>query len=240
MRFNKKNYAALGFMTPESKGFRNLILSRSMEGEQKRWLSQLFEDNQFTTYFITEPAQRSAQRVRLRKIGDKFDYSVLKTLRRQSSTYILSRYAFFRFIVANDQILIMYIDLSPTAKYNWEIFPIDYERGILTTEAQESEAILAHNLLQLITFVELTDPEIVIMPPTVVRRGRMPPTDRNDTPSNIHIVNADWNKMIIRTDDISVCGYYRVVRKKGVMASVFVRPHVRHGFKRRASSSLLK
>lgn len=139
------------------------------------------------------------------------------------------------------------IHLSPKDKdsYNVSLFYLNPTETLafqVEADGVSEGAILAgkarERMMQCLLFLELTDPEILIVP-AGKKHGTRANGYFNATDNDITIVDSTWNKFIVRTEGFGVTGHFRLQphgEKSQLRKLIWVQPHQKHGYVRRPKS----
>jgi hypothetical protein len=172
----------------------------------ERILALHLDDALHTDYLLTATAWEMAQQVR---ITDKFDYRLLDTLPRQSSSYLLGRGRTFRFTVEDDAVYCFYLDYDwDTTELTYEMFRIDTTEGFLSGISPRARE-LAEQLIRAMIFVNLGEVDFLLVPPGR-KVGTRATGYKSEVPFPVKVVDSSWNRYTIRTAGFAVSGHLRL------------------------------
>lgn len=236
------------------------LLTPEMLMQRRRFTERILSTTGWDHYLLSDKAREIAETIKVEK---DFNYGLLRTLRKQQSCYLLGKNEFFRFYVEPDGIPAAQ-ELHKMSNANFSgitilhmscdheeesiirtTFNIDFEEGIISLENLEDyHWQLAQRLLRLIIFVEMSEPEIVVVENGATgRRNPAKPWEsplKNLSGVTIRRVHSDWNKFIVHTSEIGVKGFLRLQAcgpQYSLRRLVWVKAHTRKGFIRRAKGA---
>lgn len=104
----------------------------------------------------------------------------------------------------------------------------------------DDETFFALSLsIRSLLFLELTEPEILVLPPNK-KQGTRKAGYYNDGDNSITIVDSTWNKFIVRTDGFGVAGHFRLqVHGPGRQQRklIWINPFEKQGYVRKPKAS---
>lgn len=205
---------------------------------REKRLRMLHGDNNHKIFYITNKVQDHSELIKFERIN----LGWFRNIKQQSSTYILNRYEFFRFFVNEKKeiyILHFYKDPNltdeqfnsmrsinmPLAEFNgykFDTFIIytdeeKYPDGFMPeNEIWGQNPINKQKFVKLLLFIELSEPEIVIIKDNQkVKLGSnwektLDGKVKNESGVNVTLVNTLWNKIIINDTGFTVKGHIRI------------------------------
>jgi hypothetical protein len=203
--------------------------------EREVIIDRLLKHSDFKDYLITNTVKEIAAKI---KVGVNFNYKLLSTIKEQSSTYLLGRDRFVRFVVKGGDIFVMHVTQEwGTGYIDYEMFRIDVANGSMEGATARSWD-MAEELIQYLIFINLSDVEVHFLPPNRKVGTKKIGTFKNETKYNVTIVNSAWNKFVVRTEAFGVSGHLRL-QPCGVNNAqrklVWIEPYVKQGYVRKAS-----
>jgi hypothetical protein len=212
-------------------------------------LDRISNKTDYKNFIITDTAKEIAGTI---KIGEKFNYKLLNTIKPQRSTYLLGETRFVRFEITDGNIFIFYVQTTkPLHEGNVEIyyrmFRIDTFLGTINMQDDVSPDVrqemmnVAEELIRLLIFINLSDVEFIHLPPSRKVGTRKSGSFKNDTKLNITVVDSSWNKFIIRTEEFNVKGHLRL-QACGVNFSerklTWINPYKKEGYVRKPKKNI--
>jgi hypothetical protein len=198
--------------------------------ERLSTLNNILNDKNFKDYLITDTVKEIADKI---KVGLDFNYKLLNTIKNQASTYLLGKDKFVRFEVKNENIYVLYVDYDyKTTWLNYEMFRIQTVEGKLYGASPKSQHV-AELLTKYLIFVNLSDVEIMFLPPNKKVGTKKLGNIKNDSEYNVTVVDSSWNKFVVRTEAFSVSGHLRLQpygKNLSLRKLVWIEPYEKKGY----------
>ncbi len=228
----------LGFNIDENEG-RYVLQSENEEYEKVNIINDNLEipilsNSNSEIFLITESVYTPAGRV---KIGENFTCTLMQNIRQGMYTYLLGKNEMIAF-VHNENIIkgLFYNDLENIAfefgydtKNDNYYYPKEYNKQFT-------------KITQLITFIELGDIEIKILPPG--RNNNKPKNEgkvHNSSNFTVYVVDSSWNQLIVRTEGFAVLGHFRLQPygpSHSLRKLIWIDAFEKHGYVRRPKAEI--
>lgn len=184
-------------------------------------------------YYVCKPVIEIAQKI---KIKGEADFSFLSPIANGRRQWSYDNH-FFRWIKTDENIIVLAATMNAGNHMNFAFFRFSLLEEFVVRDEDEYTDRNHALFLQLLTFIELTDAEEVLVPPGR-KNGTRKSVDglKNDETFPVTIINSNWNKAIIRTEGFMVSGHLRLQpcgegRLKRKL--IFIMPFEKHGYLRK-------
>jgi hypothetical protein len=173
------------------------------------------------------------------KIRENFACSIFGKIKDGEHVYLLGKSEFFRFVKFNGAIRGSYWNRNDRIAFEIGML-IDKDQYYFATEF----SIQFSRIIRLMTFIELGDIEVIYL-----EKGRNNGKSKNDgkitntSDYNVYVVDASWNKLIIRTDGFAVRGHFRLQPCGANMADrklIWIDAFEKHGYRRQPRAKIIQ
>ena len=262
MKINAKSQ--LGIRFSQDKLFANNILKDHLARKKKEWndyknvankeeyedsysahieaMKEMFTNTLNKNYLITNTVHEVADKIKINL--DKFDPKMLSCIPNdQKITFMLGVDNMFKYWKCGDQIFAIFINyIHEITWLDYVFFRIDTKKGIINFNDNQTSKNAVTKFLKLMFFVELSDPELKILP-----SGRKLGKTRKDKIINednydVTIVDSTWNQMIIRDEKFGVSGHIRLQPCGKGFSQIklkYIAPYVKDGYIRKVKKALV-
>lgn len=164
----------------------------------------IVQQNESSKYFfICDSVYYAAKLI---KINEGFTSRTVKDIALGHYTYLMGKHRMLRFAVVIGAIKGFYYDDSDNVAFEWGL---DIETGEYYAPKEQSQ--LFSMIMQVLTFIELGDIEVVELKPgknngKPKKSGKVANANKN----TVFVVDSTWNQIIIRTDGFAVRGHFRL------------------------------
>lgn len=194
------------------------------------------KDDDSKYFLICDSVYKAAELIR---IGENFTSRTLKDIKFGKYTYLMGKHTMIRFICAQGAIQGIYYD---DLKNNAFEFGLEMEHGkyYFPKDCQKEFS----QMMQVLTFVELGDIEIVTLARNTNNGGEKGKDKvHNASRNTVYVVDSSWNKLIIRTDGFAVRGHFRL-QPCGVnhmdRKLMWINAFEKHGYTRRPRAEIVR
>jgi hypothetical protein len=187
-------------------------------------------------FLICESVYKAAELI---KVNTGFTGRTLKDINFGTYTYLMGRNEMVRFIVSKGGLKGYYFDDLKDIAFE---FGIEMEYG--NYYFQDGYDKLFSKVMQILTFVELGDIEIVELLKGRNNGGKKDKEKVTNTSNNtVFVVDSSWNKLIIRTEGFAVRGHFRL-QPCGVNHAdrtlIWINAFEKHGFTRKPKAEIIR
>jgi hypothetical protein len=192
-------------------------------------------------FVLTETAIKITERIKVDVYN--FDFTILNGIKRKGATIHVGPNKFYRYFTRGSKMHVMCFiimkELRPMGmSYLWFMtFGIYMDTGKLVTDQNKEAMSVVEEFIQLMSFVELAETEIVLLKPG---QSNHKPRNKgkvvNASTQNFHIVDSSWNKISINVNGFDVRGHFRwqrVGKRRRSVKLTFVKEHRRKGYVRK-------
>ena len=195
---------ALPDNNPEVAKLKNELFKKTINGKYSVLIKEGKMDfkNEYI-FLITKGVEDCSKMIR---IGDHFSTRAFKNMKFGTYRYLLGNSQAIWMICQKGIITGIYYDERDMTAFEFD-FDLDEDKYY----APKTQMEAFNRVAKLITFIELGDIETVILPP-----GRNNGKTRNQgkvtntSEFNVYVVDASWNKLIIRNEGFGVHGHFRL------------------------------
>lgn len=228
---------------------RDQVLSRHKEEKQKQAKELFMEVNDFSNvektvdpagiklYAVRKTVLDGLSRIKLKNEPNLMYLDQIPNCKRM---YMLSPDEFIVMRKNGQDIHILRFLASPNEKgvyYQWNFTRIDIEENYISTSNDDFATESISLFLKLITFVELTEIDVIEIPGYSKFGTRNTGKIMNETDLKITIIDSRWNTVVIRTEGFDVSGHFslRAVGKgRTEKKLIWINPYRKHGYIRNA------
>jgi hypothetical protein len=167
-------------------------------------MMKTYQYNTGEYFYMSNGAMEVCDRIKM----TKFDLTQLAKLRRETSTILLDERHFFRYMCADGQILVLFMELQDRDGhdyYKWTTFRID------TVTGEHNDGGAPHvfdKFLRLMCFIELGTPELITLGDGHRIGTKKAGKIFNKSGFDVILVRSDWNKIYIK-NGFHVSGHWR-------------------------------
>lgn len=213
-------------------------IEEKLGGTTKKLIKDMNSDWSDTKFFFICNSVYEASA--LIKVGaGGFTARIMKDLKDGKYTYLLGKHQMARFIITKRCLHGMFFDSE--AKRAFE-YSMDLETGDYFYHIGYDKEF--STLVRIMTFVELGDIEVVVLPPGRNNGGKKNVNKvTNTSPNTVYVVDSSWNKLIIRDEEFKVRGHFRLqpcgpgfVDRKLIWISSFTK----EGYTRQPKAQIIK
>lgn len=187
-------------------------------------------------YLITEGVLKPAEMI---KLNENFTTTLFNKVKPGKYTYLLGRNTMLRFVRKDNVIKGFYFNDAKEIGFE---FGFDLETG--EYYAPNKNIVEFSQMVQIMTFVELGDIEIVVLNSN--QHNGKPKKDgkiMNSSRYSVYVVDSTWNQMLIRTEGFAVRGHFRL-QPCGVAMSerklIWISAFEKEGYRRRPKAEIVK
>lgn len=186
--------------------------------------------------FLIQPSAVHASR--MIRIGDGYTSRTLKDIKLGGYTYLMGPSKVIRFDVKIGRIDGTYWDSLNKVAFR---FYCNIDDGTYYYDLMKDEEFA--ETMRILTFVELGDIDVVVLEPNrhngkSVKDGKV----YNSSPNDVYVVDASWNRLIIRNDGFAVRGHFRLQPCGPDMRDrklIWIDAFLKNGYTRRPKASIL-
>ena len=196
----------------------------------------IFNGAESKYFFICDSVYKAAELI---KIKENFTGRTLKDISFGKYTYLMGKNKTVRFIVVVDAIKGIYYDDKENIVFEWGI---EMNNGGYYFNGKFSKEFTT--LMQILTFVELGDIEVVELKGGRNNGGEKGKDKITNTANNtVFVVDSSWNKIVIRTDGFGVRGHFKLQPCGAGFADrklIWINAFEKHGYTRRPKAEIIR
>ena len=218
----------------------------------RKWYIEAYTTDTDLNYVLSKSAQDTIDKIKLDK-PEKVLSLIIENADPGGATFLLNKDEFYRYLPVEDKgtkdlmciymkrVLVNHTKLGqPMSDYyityeSWRI----RDGHINHPVNNDLPEIL--RFIKMMIFIKCSNVEVFEMKPNEKAR---PPQMRdkkwiNKSGFNVILVNSDWNRLYIRTEEFKVRGHLRFQRhgpKNALVKLIWINPYVKQGYKRKVKN----
>lgn len=195
-------------------------------------------------YYVTNTVLDNLKLLKVKKKGDRFDWSVFNNVDQQKVTFILPNDKLLRMEVLQEHINFCYIEFQKDnrgvleGKMTWDIFFVNRitgeQSGNFSKDRLEKIDTFIYALL---CFVYLSDIEEITLRPGQTEGTKKTGKTLNNTEFPVTIINSRWNVTVTVKGEFGVSGHFAirwVGKGREIKRVVWIEPFKKKGMVRQS------